>query len=456
MVVGDVTTAVDLLVLGGGPAGYAAAIRAAQLGRRVTLVDVGPLGGTCLHQGCIPLKSLLSATERYAQASPVALAEMGIVAEHVSFDWSGMQAWKGRIVKRLADGVRKLVEGNKIDLCPGRGWFINGQELRVEGEYGSHRFKFDSCIIAVGAHARALADHPFDNRRIFTPEQALAWPALPKAVNLIGSNYIALELASIYARLGLKVKVFTRGVIVPEALEPPAQRLVQSALRKQGIQIVSQDPMPQSELLDGPIVVSLGVQPGTADLHLTDAGIKVDANGGIIVDNMLRTGVPAIFAAGDCTGNQALANIALKQGKIAAEASSGQRVQFAPLAIPQIIAINPEIACVGYTGAQAQEAGYQVVSSRVPLAINGRALALGSDLGTVHLISNAEDGTLLGACIVGPRAGDLIGQIALAIEMGATLTDLSEILYAHPNLSELLLEGAELSLHKAIHLLGTV
>src|SRR5436309_4930304 len=190
MVVGDVTTAVDVLVLGAGPGGYVAAIRAAQLGHHVTLVNSSPPGGTCLNQGCIPLKALLSSSERYYQTRQEDLAAMGITAANVSFDWSQMQAWKQSIVDRLADGVHRLIAGNHIEYVHGTGWFINSQEVRVEGEHGSHRFKFDHCILAIGAEPASLPQLPFNGKYILTPEQALMLPELPPTLTIFGDDYI--------------------------------------------------------------------------------------------------------------------------------------------------------------------------------------------------------------------------------------------------------------------------
>jgi dihydrolipoamide dehydrogenase len=478
MVVGDVTTAVDVLVLGAGPGGYVAAIRAAQLGHHVTLVDQGPPGGTCLNRGCIPLKALLASSERYYQTRQEELAVMGIAVEALSFDWLKMQSWKQGVVDRLADGVRRLVAGNHIDYVYGKGWFINAQEVRVEGEHGSHRFKFDHCILAVGANASALGDLPFDGKQVLTPEQALSLQALPASLSILGDDYIALELATLFARLGVKVKLYSPGEQLLAGLDPAALRLVQAGLRKLGIQveaarsaqfnaptdpagaqrIASTDPVGAQFIapdpsVDQPVVISLGVTPHTAELHLDAADVHLTENGGIAVNTMQQSNIPRILAVGDCTGGKALASIAMKQGKVAAEVLSGQRVQFAPLVTPLIVHTTPEIATAGYTAQDAAQAGYSVVTGRFPLAGNGRALTLGSENGVALVVANADDGILLGATIVGPRAGDLIGQVTLAIEMGATLTDLSEILYAHPGLSEVLLEGAEGALGKAIHLL---
>lgn len=456
MVVGDVTTAVDVLVLGAGPGGYVAAIRAAQLGHHVTLVEKGPLGGTCLHRGCIPLKALLSSSERYAQTRQEELASMGIHAEAVSFNWTEMQAWKQSVVDRLAEGVRRLVSGNRIEHVHGTGWFMNAQEVRVEGEHGSLRFKFEHCIIATGAQSIPPHSLSYDGSKILSPEQALMLPELPEDLSVFGEDYIALELATLFARLGVKVKLYVPGEQLLPGVDLAALRLVQAGLRKPGI-AVSTGVNPNS-IDDYPLVLSSGVKPCTSGLHLEAAGIPTGEDGGIPVNTMQQTSIQHIYAIGDCvslgsTDLPPLASIAMKQGKVAAEAVSGQRVQFAPLVIPRVVHTTPELATVGYSATQAADAGYRVVSGRFPLAGNGRALTLGTDNGIALVVANEEDGALLGATFVGPRAGDLVGQAALAIEMGATLADLDEILYAHPGLSETLQESVENALGRAIHML---
>jgi dihydrolipoamide dehydrogenase len=454
MVVGDVTTAVDVLVLGAGPGGYVAAIRAAQLGHHVTLVDTGLPGGTCLNRGCIPLKALLSSSERYRQAQQEDMGAMGIHVEALTLNWPAMQDWKQGIVNRLVEGVRKLISGNSIEYVHGKGWFINAQEVRVEGEYGSHHFKFDHCIIATGAEASPVPGLPYDGKQVLTPEQALALPELPETLSIYGDDYIALELATIFARLGTDVKLYSPGEQILAGVDPAALRLVQAGLRKLGITVTTKTPIENiAHITDHPLVISNGVCPHTADLHLNDTGIELTANGGIAVNSMQQSSVPNIYAVGDCTGEQALASLAIKQGKVAAEVLSGQRVQFAPLVIPRVVHTTPELATVGYTAQEATRAGYALVSGRFPFAANGRALTLGAENGVALIVANADDGSLLGATLVGPRTSDLIGQLTLAIEMGATLTDLSEILYPHPSLSETLQESAENALGHAIHIL---
>src|SRR6266487_5863730 len=236
--------------------------------------------------------------------------------------------------------------------------------------------------------------------------------------------------------------------------------MVQAGLRKLGIQMVpvgadlSRPPpiyRPQFLAPDQPLVISQGVSPHTSELHLDAAGIHLTENGGIAVNSMQQNNLSHIYAVGDCTGGHALASIAMKQGKVAAEVLSGQRVQFAPLVTPLVVHTTPEIATVGYSAEKAKQEGYNIVTGRFPLAANGRALTLGTDNGIVLVVANADDGVLLGATLVGQRAGDLVEQAALAIEMGATLTDLDEILYAHPSLSEAFQEGVESALGRAIH-----
>jgi dihydrolipoamide dehydrogenase len=287
---------------------------------------------------------------------------------------------------------------------------------------------------------------------VLTPEQALQLAELPETLSIFGNDYIALELATIFARLGVNVKLFSPSEQILAGVDPSALRLVQAGLRKLGVQITTKAAL--AHLQNIPIVISNGVQPNTKGLHLDAVGVQVTAQGAIAANTMQQSSVPHMYAVGDCTGGLALASVAIKQGKVAAEVLSGQRVQFAPLVIPLVVHTTPELAAVGYSAEEAARAGYRVTTGRFPLAANGRALTLGTDNGIALIVADADNGALLGATVVGPRAGDLIGQIALGIEMGATLTDLSEILHAHPALSEVVLEGVENALGKAVHIVA--
>jgi dihydrolipoamide dehydrogenase len=464
MVVGDVTTAINTLVVGAGPGGYVSAIRASQLGMKVTLVDSGQIGGTCLNSGCIPLKALVSASERYYETRPAQLKNIGVEVSEPTLNFTQMQSWKDTVVLRLNGGVAKLLQGYKVEVVNGKAWFLSPTEMRVEGEYGSLRYSFDNCILAVGAEASPVKNLPYDGKKVLTPQQALALTTLPEKLSIAGDDYIALELATIFARLGTTVTL-----LVPEdrplpEFEATAVRLVQANFRKLNIKLLTKSKPLGIEgdklkitnngvesKVDLPVVVSNGVKARAGSLNLTAAELQLGDKGEIPVNRAMQTSQSHIFAAGDCTGGTPMANVAIKQAKVAAEALSGRRVAYAPQAFPLVVHTTPEIAMVGMTTETATQAGYTVKSGRFALAANGRALTLDQESGTAMVVAEEESGVVLGVTIVAPRAGDIIGEATLAIEMGATLTDIAEILHPHPSLSEMLLEASESALGQVIH-----
>ncbi len=465
MVVGDVTTAVSTLIVGAGPGGYVAAIRAAQLGQSVTMVVDGPLGGTCLNRGCIPLKALVSASRRFRQLNDESLQTMGIQTGTTSFDWGKMQAWKTGVVERLSGGVEKLLAGHKIEIVHGLGWFLNERELRVEGEYGSHRLAFEKCLLATGASPCELPGLPF-GENVLSPQQALALSELPASINVVGDDYIALELASLYGNLGVATTLLTKGDKLLPEVEPAAMRLVQAGLRKLGVQVVTNaqwlkmaagelvyEAGGQEKRLAGPVVVSGGIQPNTDKLNLKEAGVKTGRNGEITVNPAQVTNLPDILAVGDVTGQIALASVAYKQARVAAETLDGRKVAYDPQAVPIVVHTTPELAYTGLSAEAARLEGFEVVTGRFPLAANSRGLTLNSENGVALVVAEKGSGLLLGMTIVGLQAGDLIMEASLGIEMGATLTDLAEILHPHPGLGEMTLESVESAMGLAIHTL---
>lgn len=453
MVVGDLATEVDIVVLGAGPGGYVAAIRAAQLGKQVALVDPGFLGGTCLHEGCIPSKALLTAAD---QVWKINQAEaMGIKAGPVTVDLARMQQWKTGVVDHLANGVQKLLDAADVEIAQGVGWFLKENEVRVEGKYGAKRFVFEHCLIAVGAEAKPLPGLPFDPKRVITPNQALKLQTLPDSMVVVGSDYIAAETATIFAKLGVPVRL-----LIPDdhhllnEFDPVAGRQVQLGLRRLGVTIERNvTDVAQATAEATTIVVSAGVKPRTDAMHLEEVGVQLDEQGFVVVDDRLQSSHPAIFAVGDVTGGPPLATLAIKQGKVAAEAMAGLPVRYAPQAVPRVAWTDPEVAAVGLTMKEATAAGYGVIIDRFPLGGNGRALTLNAPTGVVLTVAEQGSEVLLGATIVAPQASSLIGEIALAIEMGATLTDLAETLHPHPGLGEALQESAESALGRAVHVL---
>ena len=448
MVVGDLAIEADVVVVGAGPGGYVAALRAAQLGRQVVLVDPNPPGGTCLREGCIPSKALLTAVS-HAHNIPN-LAEMGIYVGEATVDWPRMQRWKEGVVGGLSKGVAQLLKGNGVEVVAGNGRFLQPDQLWVESQYATHRFAFDQAIIATGAEAAAWPELLFDGERVLTPIQALQLEARPETLTVIGSDYIAAEIATIFAKLGTAVTLWTGAVGLLPDFDPTAGRLVGAQLRKLGVKLPKGAAEPPTE---GLVVVSNGIVPRTAALDLALAGVETDGAGFVRVNGQMQTSNPNIFAVGDITGHLPLATLAIKQGKVAAEVVGGKTAVFAPQAIPRIAWTDPEVAAVGLTTAQAEQLGYEVVNGRFPLGANGRAQTLNAANGVVLTVAEAETELLLGVTIVAPHASDLIGEAALAIEMGATLTDLAETLHPHPGLGEALLESAESALGRAVHIL---
>ncbi len=453
MVVGDLATTVDVIILGAGPGGYVAAIRAAKLGKEVVLVDPGPPGGTCLLRGCIPSKALLTAADRAWQSQN--LAEMGIITMgEPQIDLGQMQSWKDGIVQRLSQGVKQLLQHHKVAVEQGIGWFLNEQEVRVEAEYGTKRFLFEHCIIAVGADPAPLPGLDFDDLRVLTPSQALNLTNKPDNLAIIGSDYIAAELATIFAKLGVIVRlIIPDGEHLLNEFDPAAGRQVQLRLKKLGVNLETKvvDPVQAVEDVSC-VIVSAGLVPRTGELHLVEAQVGVDEHGYILVNDRMQTSNPTIYAVGDVAGEPSLATVAIKQGKVAAESIAGKPAQFAPQAIPRVAWTDPQVATAGLTAAEAEAAGYTVVTGRFPLAANGRALTLDAGTGFVQTVAEQENEVLLGVTIVGTQAASLIGEAALALEMGATLTDLAETLHPHPGLGETLMESAESALGVAVHI----
>lgn len=456
MVVGDVPTEADVVVVGGGPGGYVAAIRAAQLGMQVVLIDPGPPGGACLHYTCIPTKALLSATEQAARLPR--LAEMGIQINGSCVDWGQMLAWKEAIVDRLAKGVRQLLDGHKVEIVEGRGWFLAERELRVETAEHSLRYTFERCILAVGAEPMPLAGLPFDHERVLSAGEALRRRELPPSLAVVGSSYVAAEVATVFARLGVPVRLLLpAGTRLLGEFDPLAGRVVATQLKKMGVKVEREVADPAAAVGDAAqVVVAVGLAPRTADLRLNLPRIDTDELGFIRVDPRMRTSNERVYAVGDVNGLTTLATAAIKQAKIAAEDLAGLPVAYAPQAIPRVAWTDPPVASVGLTSAEAEAAGYTISAGRFPLAASGRALTLNAADGVALVVADKGSGVLLGATLVGAQAGDLIGEMTLALEMGATLTDIAETLHAHPGLGEALQEASEAALGAAVHLLRPV
>jgi dihydrolipoamide dehydrogenase len=472
MVVGDASIDIDVLVIGAGPGGYVAAIRAAQLGKSVLIVEKKHWGGVCLNVGCIPSKALISAAHRYEEMAHS--ADMGISAEGVKLDFRKVIEWKNSIVKKQSGGVATLLKGNKIQMFEGEAMFINENEARVFNEQESPRYRFKNCIIATGSRPIELKAFPFGGR-IISSTEALSLPELPKSMVVIGGGYIGVELGQTFAKFGTKVTILEGSETILPGFEKEMSQLVARNLQKTGVEIVTGALAQSSAQTDKDVtvtykagdaehsitadyvLVTVGRRPNTdGELGLDLINIKMTDRGLIEVDNQGRTSIPHIFAIGDVVPGPALAHKASYEAKVAAEAIAGLPSAVDYKAIPAVVFSDPEIASVGYSETEAKAKGIDVVTGKFPYAANGRANSLNAGQGFVKLVADKETKTLLGAQIVGPEASNLIAELGLALEMGANLEDIALTIHAHPTLGEMVMDAAEGALGHPIHQLGKI
>lgn len=488
MVVGDVTTGTDVLVIGAGPAGYVAAIRAGQLDLDVTLVEKEAYGGTCLNHGCIPSKALITATD---VAHDAATAEaMGIHADP-AIDLAGMVEWKNGVVDQLTSGVEKLCKANQVNLLEGTATFVSENTVRVshsgEGQ-GSETLEFEHAIVATGSRPIEIPDFSFDAEQVLNSRQALALDSVPDSLVVVGAGYIGMELASVFAKLGTDVTVIEMLDSILPGYDDDLKRPVKQRAKDLGIDFhfgytasewyepdggirVLAEPAAQAaadggaatgetedderlELDVEKVLVAVGRQPVSDTLELADAGVETDDRGFIQTDSRARTNVDHIFAVGDVAGEPMLAHKGSMEGQVAAEVIAGEPAAIDYQAMPAVVFTDPEIATVGMTETDAEEAGFETVVGQFPFRASGRALTTGDSDGFVKIVADEADGYVLGASIVGPEASELIAELGLAIELGATLEDVASTVHAHPTLSESVMEAAENALGHAIHTLN--
>src|SRR5690625_4971412 len=467
MVVGDFPIEVDTLVVGAGPGGYVAAIRAAQLGQKVTIVDKGALGGVCLNVGCIPSKALIQVSHLANQAE--GNEEMGITAEKVNVDFSKVQDWKGKVVNRLTAGVESLLKANKVDIVQGEVYFVDQNNVKVMDESNSQTYTFNNCIIATGSTPIEIPSFPY-SERVLNPTGALNLTEIPNKLVVIGGGYIGLELGSAYANFGTEVTIlegekdilsggYEKQItqVVKRRLKNKNVNLITSAMAKSveesdtGVK-VTYEAKDKEEVIEADyVLVTVGRRPNTEEIGLEQVGIEVDDRGLVKVDKQGRTTVDNIYAIGDIVPGLPLAHKASYEGKVAAEAISGEKSEIDYLSMPAVIFSDPEIATVGFTVKEAEEAGYKAKSSRFPFAANGRALSMNESDGFMNLVTREEDGLVVGAQIVGPNASDMIAELGLAIEAGMTAEDIALTIHAHPTLAEMTMEAADVALGKPIH-----
>ncbi|MBF0708279.1 dihydrolipoyl dehydrogenase [Guptibacillus hwajinpoensis] len=468
MVVGDFPIELDTLVVGAGPGGYVAAIRAAQLGQKVAIADKGTLGGVCLNVGCIPSKAMINASHKYESAKHS--DDIGITAENVSVDMKKVQEWKSSVVDKLTGGVAGLMKSNKVEVVSGEVYFVDKNTVRIMDEKNSQTYTFNNCIIATGSRPIELPSFKW-SKRVISSTGALALDEVPKKMVVIGGGYIGIELGTVYANFGTEVTILEGTKQILPGFEKQMSSLVSRRLKKKGnVEIITQalaqgveetedgvtvtaEIKGETQTFDADyVLVTVGRKPNTNEIGLEELGVEMTDKGLVKIDKQCRTNFDNIYAIGDIVEGPALAHKASYEGKVAAEAISGENSVIDYLAIPAVVFSDPELASVGYTEQEAKDQGFDVKASKFPFGANGRALSLNDSEGFMKLITRKEDGLVIGAQIAGPNASDMIAELGLAIEAGMTAEDIALTIHAHPTLGEITMEAAEVALGTPIHI----
>ncbi|MFN7726198.1 MAG: dihydrolipoyl dehydrogenase [Rubrivivax sp.] len=460
----------DVVVIGGGPGGYIAAIRAAQLGFNTACIDEwkndkgGPApGGTCTNVGCIPSKALLQSSEHYEHAAH-SFADHGIGLKDLSIDVKKMLARKDTVVKQNNDGILYLFKKNKVSFFHGRGSFVKavdgGYEIAVAGA-ANETLVAKQVVVATGSNARALPGTPFDEENILSNDGALRVGAVPKKLGVIGSGVIGLEMGSVWRRLGAEVTVLEGLPTFLGAVDEQIAKEAHKAFTKQGLKIelgvkvgeiktgkkgvtvaYANAKGEAQELAVDKLIISIGRTPNTNGLNADAVGLKLDERGAIVVDDECRTNLPGVWAVGDVVRGPMLAHKAEEEGVAVAERIAGQHGHVNFNTIPWVIYTSPEIAWVGQTEQQLKAAGRAYKAGTFPFMANGRARALGDTTGMVKFLADATTDEILGVHIVGPMASELISEAVVAMEFRASAEDIARICHAHPSLSEATKEAA--------------
>jgi dihydrolipoamide dehydrogenase len=459
MVMGDLVDEVDVAVVGGGPGGYSAAFRCAELGLETVVIDADKrLGGACLFEGCIPSKALLHVAAVLSDAARA--REFGVDFGEPRISLDPLRKWKQeRVVGKLARGLAGVAKAKKVEVIGGRGVFEDSTTLRVEGADALRKVRFKHAIVAAGSRPSGLPGVTIDSERVMDSTAALELPEIPERLLVIGGGYIGLEMGTVYAALGSRVTLveMTDGLLpgVDRDLVQPLQRRVDklfaaihletrvTALRDLGTGVEALLEGQGAQRFDR-VLVAVGRRAQSGGLGLEATRARLTERGGFIqVDDRCRTDDPRIYAVGDVTGEPMLAHRAMRQGKVVAEVLAGRPAAFDNVAIPAVVFTDPEIAWCGLSEAQAKSQGVEAKVSKFQWAASGRAATIGRSDGLTKLVADARSGRVIGVGIVGPGAGELIAEATLAVETAALVEDVAATIHAHPTLSETLMEAAE-------------
>jgi dihydrolipoamide dehydrogenase len=458
-------TKVDIVVLGAGPGGYAAAFYAADKGRKVVLVEQDArLGGVCLNRGCIPSKALLHATKMITEAKES--AHRGITFGAAKIEVEKLRTWKASIIEKLSGGIATLAKARGVEVLNGRGYFENSKTLRVETKDGQKFLEFQKAIVAVGSKSALPKAFDLGNPRIMTSREALEVPDIPESLLVIGGGYIGMELGTVYAALGSQVTVVEAlpGILTgadPDLVRPVIRyaekafkeirlntKVAKMATAGKQIKVM----FDKSEELYDRVLVSVGRVPNCGDLGLENTKIERDDRGFIKVNAQQQTADPDIYAIGDVAGGLLLAHKASREARVAVEVITGEGGAFQDVVMPAVVFTEPEIAWAGLTEAEAKEKKIPVQVAKFPWSASGRALTFDHTDGVTKLIINPETERILGVGICGHGAGELIAEGVLAIEMGATAFDIASTVHPHPTLSETFMEAAEVFYGHSTHM----
>lgn len=458
----------DVVVLGGGPGGYVAAFRAADLGLKTAVIETREKpGGVCVYEGCIPSKALLHVAELLSEAREA--EKFGVRFSKPKIDLDKLREFKDSVVSNMTSGAAQLAKARKVEWILGRGRLVGDGEIVVEGKDGESRVRFKDVIVSTGSRSSTIPGIDLESPRLMTSKEALELADVPKRLLVVGAGYIGLEMGSVYAAIGSEVTCveFMDNILpgVDKDLTRPLKKRLDSQFKaihlkskvvamkevKDGIQVEFEGDGIESPQKFDKVLVAVGRRPNSEDIGLEKAGIEVDKHGFIRIDDRCRTSVDHIYAIGDVAGQPMLAHKASKEGRVAAEVIAGEPAAFDNAAIPAVVFTDPEIAYCGLTESEAKKQGIDVKTIRFPWAASGRAQSLGRSDGVTKILFEPETGRVMGVGICGPHAGEMIAEGVLAIEMAAVAEDLAATIHTHPTLSETVMEAAEAFLGQATH-----
>lgn len=454
------------MIIGGGPAGYVAAITAAQQGHQVSLIDQGPLGGTCLNEGCMPTKSLLESADVYSQVQHASEFGIQLLADGIEIDWQRIQHRKNQVVSTLVQGIQYLMRKNKVKVINGKASFITSNTVRVTVEGTEQQVSADKIIIATGSEPVALPFAPFDDEWILHSSHAMSLQEIPPSMVIIGGGVIGCEFASVYSRFGTNVTIIEMSCQLLPGEDEDVAAVLHKKLEDDGVIIHTSTAVKDlqrdkkmvlfendegiQKLSADLVLVSIGRKPRVKNLGLENIGLEF-SHQGIFVNEHMETNIPNIYACGDVIGGVQLAHIAFHEGTVAALQASGEEAQVNYRAVPRCIYTSPEIASVGLTEKQARDQYGDIRIGEFPFAANGKALITGKQKGKVKVLVEPDFGEVIGVSIVGVHATELIGQATVMLHAELTTDSLENFIAAHPTLSETIHEALLSAIGHAVH-----